>query len=81
MGGNVRPHKEVIDNVEELSRLRVLEHHVRLNKNFYDYLNLWTFFRKLIFLKFFIYFFGELECVGHSFAYVAYFVILGDVWI
>ncbi len=26
-------------------------------------------------------FFGGLECVGHSFAYVAHFVILGDVWI
>ncbi len=26
-------------------------------------------------------FFGGLECVGHSFAYVAHFVFLGDVWI
>jgi hypothetical protein len=30
---------------------------------------------------FFVYFFGGLECVGHSFAYVAYFVFLRDVWI
>ena len=27
------------------------------------------------------FFFGGLECVGHSFAYVAHFVFLGDVWI
>jgi hypothetical protein len=27
------------------------------------------------------YFFGGLECVGHSFAKVAYFVFLSDVWI
>jgi hypothetical protein len=26
-------------------------------------------------------FFGGLECVGHSFAYVAHFVFLGDVWL
>jgi hypothetical protein len=26
-------------------------------------------------------FFGGLECVGHSFAYVAHFVFSGDVWI
>jgi hypothetical protein len=26
------------------------------------------------------YFFGRLECVGHSFAYVAHFVFLRDVW-
>jgi hypothetical protein len=25
-------------------------------------------------------FFGGLECVGHSFAYVAHLVFLGDVW-
>jgi hypothetical protein len=30
---------------------------------------------------FFIYFFGGLECVGHSFVYVALFVVLRDVWI
>ncbi len=29
----------------------------------------------------FFLFFGRLECVGHSFAYVAHFVFLGDVWI
>jgi hypothetical protein len=29
----------------------------------------------------FIYFFGGLQCVGHSFAYVAHFVFLRDVWI
>ncbi len=28
-----------------------------------------------------IYFFGGRECVGHSFAYVAHFVFLRDVWI
>jgi hypothetical protein len=32
-------------------------------------------------LCFFVHFFGELECVGHSFAYVAHFVFLRDVWI
>ncbi len=30
---------------------------------------------------FFVYYFGGLECVGHSFAYVAQFVFLRDVWI
>ncbi len=30
---------------------------------------------------FIFYFVGGLECVGHSFAYVAHFVFLGDVWI
>jgi hypothetical protein len=30
---------------------------------------------------FFLYFFGGLECVGHSFAYVAHFVFLRDFWI
>jgi hypothetical protein len=34
-----------------------------------------TFF--LLFLNFF----GRLECVGHSFTYVAHFVFLRDVWI
>ncbi len=28
-----------------------------------------------------VYFFGGLECVGYSFAYVAHFVSLRDVWI
>jgi hypothetical protein len=28
-----------------------------------------------------VYLFGRLKCVGHSFAYVAYFVFLRDVWI
>ncbi len=32
------------------------------------------FFRILHFHSFFVYFFGGLECVGHSFAYVAHFV-------
>jgi hypothetical protein len=31
-------------------------------------------------LKFFVYFFGGLQCVGHSFAYVAHFVFLRDIW-
>jgi hypothetical protein len=31
-------------------------------------------------LKLFI-FFGGLECVGHSFAYVAHILFLRDVWI
>jgi hypothetical protein len=30
---------------------------------------------------FFVYFFGGLECVGHSFAYVAHLWFLRDVWI
>ncbi len=30
---------------------------------------------------FFEYFLGGLECVGHSFAYIAYFVFSRDVWI
>jgi hypothetical protein len=29
----------------------------------------------------FLYLFGGLECVGHSFAYVGHFVFLRDVWI
>jgi hypothetical protein len=29
----------------------------------------------------FFVFFGGLECVGHSYAYVARFVVLRDVWI
>ncbi len=29
----------------------------------------------------FVYFFGGLECVGHSFAYAAHFVFSRDVWI
>jgi hypothetical protein len=32
-------------------------------------------------LCFYIYFFGGLEFVGHSFAYVAHFAFLRDVWI
>jgi hypothetical protein len=31
-------------------------------------------------LNFYFLFFAELECVGHSFAYVAHFVFLRDVW-
>jgi hypothetical protein len=31
--------------------------------------------------SFIFYIFGGLECVGHSFAYVAHFVFLRDVWI
>jgi hypothetical protein len=30
-------------------------------------------------LLFLVYFFGRLECVGHSFAYVAHFGVLRDV--
>jgi hypothetical protein len=33
------------------------------------------------FVIFFCIFFGGLECVGQSFAYVAHFVFLRDVWI
>ncbi len=29
----------------------------------------------------FVYFLSGLECVGHSFAYAAHFLILKDVWI
>ncbi len=32
-------------------------------------------------MSFFVYFFGGLEFAGHSFAYVAHFVFLRDVWI
>jgi hypothetical protein len=32
-------------------------------------------------MTFFVNFFGGLECVGHSFAYVAHYVFLRDVWI
>jgi hypothetical protein len=32
-------------------------------------------------ILFFGYFFGRLECVGHSFAYVAHLWFLRDVWI
>jgi hypothetical protein len=35
----------------------------------------------MIFFFFSVYFLGGLECVGHSFAYVAHFVFLGEVWI
>jgi hypothetical protein len=31
--------------------------------------------------SFYIFFFGGLECVGHSYAYVAHFLFLRDVWI
>ncbi len=34
-----------------------------------------------IHIFFFVYFFGGLECVGHSFAYVAHLWFLRDVWI
>ncbi len=33
------------------------------------------------FIIFCVYFIGRLECVGHSFAYVALFDFLVDVWI
>jgi len=33
------------------------------------------------YMFYYIFFFGGLECVGHSCAYVAYFVFLRDVWI
>jgi hypothetical protein len=32
-------------------------------------------------IVFLVYFFGGLECVGHSLAHVAHFVFLRDVWI
>jgi hypothetical protein len=28
-----------------------------------------------------VYVFAGIECVGHSFAYVAHLVLLGDIWI
>jgi hypothetical protein len=31
--------------------------------------------------QYFFYVFGGLECVGHSFAYVAHFIFLRDTWI
>ncbi len=42
---------------------------------------LWQFRRTLAGLYFFVDFSGGLGCVGHSFAYVAHFEFLGDVWI
>ncbi len=33
------------------------------------------------FTYFFVYFFGGLDCVSHSLAYIAHFVFLRDVWI
>ncbi len=35
----------------------------------------------VIYFLIFVYFFSGLECVGQSFAYVAHFVFLRDVWI
>ncbi len=32
-------------------------------------------------MHFFLYFFGGLECAGYSFADIAHFVLLEDVWI
>jgi hypothetical protein len=34
-----------------------------------------------MFTDFIFYFFGGLECVGNSFAYVAHFVFFRDAWI
>ncbi len=39
----------------------------------------WSFKRRVIYI--FCIFFGGLECVGHSFVYVAHFVFLRYVWI
>jgi hypothetical protein len=38
----------------------------------------WVFRRPV---HFFVFFFGSLECVSHTFTYVAHFVFLRDVWI
>ncbi len=44
--------------------------------------DVWIPFRRDANLKlFFVYCFGGLECVGHSFAYVAHLLFLRDVWI
>jgi hypothetical protein len=51
-----------------------------LNRRKYTFL-LFTVFTFLILTDIFCIFFAGLECVGHSFAYVAYFVFLRDVWI
>jgi hypothetical protein len=40
-----------------------------------------TFYTKFATKYFFVYFFDGLECLGPSFAYVAHFVFLRDVWI
>jgi hypothetical protein len=37
--------------------------------------------RFILCTTFFVYFLGGLECVGHSFAYVAHLRFLRDVWI
>jgi hypothetical protein len=36
---------------------------------------------RVIFLTYYYFFFCAIECVCHSFAYVAHFVFLRDVWI
>ncbi len=38
-------------------------------------------FRLICIVQLFCIYFGGLDCVGHSFAYVAHFVFLRDVWI
>jgi hypothetical protein len=46
-----------------------------------DHVTVYTVWAFVKSMRFFVYVFGGLECVGHSFAYVAHFVFLGDVWI
>jgi hypothetical protein len=48
---------------------------------FYAYSKSVEIIRQKCTRKKFIIIFCGLECVGHSFAYVAHFVFLGDVWI
>jgi hypothetical protein len=64
-----------------------MENRVRLNSIFFKFalkrakVILYLICLILAFFILSVYFFGGLECVGHSFANVAYFVFLGDVWI
>jgi hypothetical protein len=41
----------------------------------------WTILGHWTAIIFFCIIFGELECVGHSFAYFAHFIYFRDVWI
>ncbi len=53
----------------------ILEEFDRGDKNLFKN-NFYTFSQ-----NFYVYFFGGLECVGHSFDYVAHLWFLRDVWI
>ncbi len=48
---------------------------------FVRYRYLILYYKMVFVITFFVYFFGGLECVGHSFPYVAHLWFLRDVWI